>query len=437
MFTTARSNESKQALRYLSGLLSTTRRKNMERMDEHLVEEAGCDYESMQHFISGSPWSDRDVYDFIARRADGRLGNRPDTGLIIDESAFSKKGDKSVGVGRQHNGRLGKQDNCQVGVYSVLTSCGHSAIVGARLFLPDDWINDPERCRKAGVPEEDIVPKTKIQQARELVEQACEQGLRFAYVGCDAFYGRDSTFLEWMEERGLIYCADVPANTLLFAEPPKGETRPKKMRAVTQRVDVLAQSIIAKTQPTEIDLRETENGLLRAEIWAVRVWVWPAVCEQPRCCWLIIRRMSDGSLKFSLSNAPEDTPIERLAEWQNGRFFIERTFQDAKSEAGMSEYQTRGWRAWHHHMVLVALAMLFMTEQRLLLGKSTPLISAADIVTLLDWSIAKPRTQEEAIAEVKKRHAQRQRNALNAQNRKRKKLGLPKLRKMQPKKLPK
>ena len=148
---------SEHARRYLSGLVSGAARKNMERINERVGSGEESDYQGMQHFLSASPWEERKVYDFIAQEADGRLGGRA-----------------LAGVARQHNGRLGKQDNCQVGVFSVLNCGAHSVLVGGRLFLPEEWAKDRERCLKVRVPEERIEFRTKIGLARELIEQAKE-----------------------------------------------------------------------------------------------------------------------------------------------------------------------------------------------------------------------------------------------------------------------
>ncbi len=434
LFKTKTADGFLHAKRYLEGLLIDVRRKNMERIDERL-ENAG--YEGLQNFISKSPWDENPVYDFIARRADERLGGRPDTILEIDESAFSKKGEKSVGVARQYNGRLGKQDNCQVGVFSTLNCGDHSALVGTRLFLPEQWIKSPERCISAGVPEPKIRAHTKIDLARELVEQAIAQDIRFACVSFDSFYGRDSNFLQWLDKKSLTYCADLPANALIFLQKPAHDKRPDKMTKAAKRVEELAEQLSKTSSARSVDLREGENGMIRLEVWAQRVWVWPASSEAPLERWLIVTQDKKRGLKYSLSNAPRDTPINRLAGWQRGRFYIERTFQDGKSHIGMGQYQARGWRAWHHHMALVALALLFMMEQRLLLNEAAPLLSCADIVELLDWHLTSYRSQQDVIKAIEDRHERRARNALNAQNRARRNAGMPELAQMNPKKIPK
>jgi len=460
LFQTQRKDSSAQAPRYLGGLVSEAQRKNIEVMNRRIksdldslqsssdsrdsspqdqaetapakakgAKKSSAEYDAMQHFISKSPWDARRVFDFVAAQADGRLGSRPDSMLIIDESAVTKKGKASVGVARQHNGRLGKQDNCQVGVHSVLNCGVRSAMIGSRLFLPDEWVEDPERCKKVGVPEKEIKKRTKIELARELIEQAIEQKVRFSCVGVDAFYGRDSTFLEWMNDENITYYADVPANALVFAREPDGEKRPAKMKGAAVRIDLLGKTLIESEPGQMVDLREGENGLVRVEVWAREVWVWPTGRATPRKCTLIVRRSnSDQSIKITLSNADlKNTGVERLARCQGSRFFVERTFQDGKSHVGMGQYQVRGWLAWHHHMAMVALALLFIMEQRMLLAESAPLLSAADIVKLLDWHLARQRTQAESIAAIEESHRQRQQNTRSAQKRARENLNSPRV----------
>lgn len=409
---------------YLQGLVTQAPRKNMERIDEHL--DSRC-YQNVQQFISDSPWDERPVYDAIALRANARLGGRADSCLIIDESAHTKKGTLSVGVARQYNGRLGKQDNCQVGVYSALNCGTHTAIIGTRLYLPDEWVQDKARCLKVGVPEAAITARSKIDHAAELIDQAVEQGVDFACIVFDAFYGRDSALRDRIHQAGLIYCAEVPANINVFTHRPEEQDRAKQTKADALSVSELAAQMIKNTRErVRVNLREGERGMVQAEVWAQRVWVWPAGGES-REQWLLVRRLSDGEIKTCLCNAPATTTIKRMAQWQAARFQIERAFQDAKSHLGMSDYQSRGWRAWQHHMVLVAMALVFVTEERLLQqGGELELLSARDIIEMIDYCLIGPRTAQQVMDQLNTRHARRRRDATNAQRRQRKKLGLPK-----------
>jgi len=250
--------------------------------------------------------------------------------------------------------------------------------------------------------------------------------VQFACLVFDGFYGRDSHLLEFIEQRGLTYCAEVPCNTNVFTQKPSGDSRPKKITRHTLSAGELARQIVADpARPaTHVALREGENGLLMARVWAQRVWVWPAHQPSPRELWLLVRKMGDDSIKISLSNADAATPIHRLARWQGSRYHIERAFQNAKSHLGMGQYQSRGWLAWHHHMALVVMAHLFVMEERLLQADTDlALLSARDVVELLDYCLTKPRTADEVLARVMARHKQRRRNAASAQKRRREALG--------------
>jgi SRSO17 transposase len=203
----------------LQGLLSQLPRKNMERMGEALPDTR---HEDLQHFLSDSPWDATAVWRWVGQRASAHLGGRSDSMLLIDESGFAKKGARSVGVARQYNGRLGKTDNCQVGVFAALALGPRATLVGARLFLPAGWVEDPARCRRAGVPETEIRARTKLELARELVTEAQAHGLQFQWVGADTFYGRDQGWLGELAEQDLGFMVDVPCDTLVWPAAPGG-----------------------------------------------------------------------------------------------------------------------------------------------------------------------------------------------------------------------
>lgn len=155
-------------------------------------------------------------------------------------------------------------------------------------------------------------------------------------------------------------------------------------------------------------LRQGENGKVKVQVQCRRVWIWPESFPKPLGVWLVISRLAHGKIKFSLSNAPVDTSWEELARRQGQRFFIERCFEDAKSDLGMAEYQVRKWRAWHHHMVMVALAGLFVMRERAEVGSSSPLTSVRDVVELIAWYFTAPRSQEEVVRIIHQRHARRE-----------------------------
>jgi SRSO17 transposase len=407
------------AQHYLQGLLSQIPRKNMERMGEAIPE---AKHENLQNFLSDSPWESGPVWQWICQRADQHLGGGPDSMLAIDESAQSKKGLQSVGVGRQYNGRLGKTDNCQVGVYAALAQGTRATLVGARLFLPKEWVNDPERCRKVGVPEREIRERSKLDLARELVSEAVAHQLRFKWVGIDSFYGRDQGLLCWLEDQGHGVVADVSCDQMAWEHEPKAERRPAPEAGGARRVDALAAPWRQKKKAgTKVTLRVGENGPVRVRIWARRVWFWPAGEKKARQWWLVVREEQDGKCKYTLCNAPSDTSLERLAGLQGQRHFIERSFEDGKSHLGMGQYQVRKWRAWQHHKALVGLAQLFVLAERVEHRVKSPLLSSRDVVEMLHWYFQSQRTGKEVEMAIRKRHTRRAKLAAAALRRAEKK----------------
>ncbi|RMH32657.1 MAG: hypothetical protein D6694_15890 [Gammaproteobacteria bacterium] len=146
------------------------------------------------------------------------------------------------------------------------------------------------------------------------------------------------------------------------------------------------------------------------EVLHRRVWVWDGREPEAHCWHLIVRRSvrNPGEIKYSLSNAPEQTSVRRLAYMQGQRYWVERSLQEAKSEVGMGEYQVRLWQGWHHHMAMVLMALLFLLEVRRKHRGALPLLSARDVREVL--SILLPRanvTLEDALAQMARRHRRR------------------------------
>ena len=364
----------RQAQMYLQGLMQA-HRKNIERMEEVVPD---CSYQALHHFVSESEWDTRAVLDQVAREADRHLGGSEDSCLLLDETSFQKKGESSAGVERQWSGRLGKVENCQVAVFASLTQGTYTTLIDTRLYLPKKWVQDPERCRQAGVPRSEMVFKSKADLALEMVVQARKNGVRFNWVGVDGGYGKDPAFLRGLADLGEVFVADVHKAQQVYEEDPaprvpeKVGTRGKQptllqAQSTSQRVDAWA----AAQSPElwrKVTVRPGTKGEIRVEALHRRLWLWDGN-EPEACCWhvLAIREVSSPkTIKYALSNAPAETSLERLVPMQRQRFWVERAFEDAKSESGLAEYQVRGWRAWHHHMALVMMAMLFMLGERLL-----------------------------------------------------------------------
>jgi SRSO17 transposase len=415
-FVTTTRTVATQAFHYLSGLVQSVR-KNVERMTEVVPD---SEYQSLQHFVTHSPWESRPVMDQVAKDADGLFGGNPDTGLIIDETSFPKAGKKSVAVNRQWCGTLGKVDNCQVGVFTSLVLGSSAALVDGRLYVPKEWTDDNDRCRKAGIPK-DIVFKSKSQLALDSVQHLRDRGIRFSWVGIDGGYGKEPHFLSTLDNRGELFVADVHKDQPIYLEDPapyipertsfKGRT-PTRHKTDSKAIEVQAW---AAAQPEEawqrITTRNSTKGILQVDVLVQRVWVWNKEESSARYWSLIVRREVDSreTIKYSLSNAPEGTSAERLAFMQGQRYFVERAFQDAKGTAGMDHYQIRSWQSWHHHMALVMMSMLFMLKTRLDEKETTPLLSCPDVATLLAKFLPRRDTDiEEVFRQMEVRHKQRQ-----------------------------
>jgi hypothetical protein len=174
------------------------------------------------------------------------------------------------------------------------------------LFLPDEWVDYPARCRKASIPAEQIKSATKIDLARELIEQADGHGVTYARIGMDSFYGRDSSLLCWIEDRDREFYADIPENLHIWLSPPLREKRP----ASPAKHGAIKVSEFVKQQETEfncapIQIQTAENGPVMVQVIARRIWAWPTgEGKTPREWWLIISKDSGGKIKYTLSNAP-------------------------------------------------------------------------------------------------------------------------------------
>ena len=427
------------ARHYLTGLLGTQRRKNIETIENDV---SGSDYQGMEQFISSSPWDHRALLDDVAHDANELLGDEKEAGFYIDESSFLKKGTSSVGVQRQWSGRAGKVENCQVAVFGCLGKESDFALVDFRLFLPESWTEDSARCDKAKIPEDQRKYKAKWELALEMVAGARANGMSFGWVGVDSLYGHNNQFLNALEDAGERFMADVRKNYKIWTECPKLEVpakpasqrgrrckrarlRNEKQKEKYVRVDEYVEANFA-TCHRDISYRQGSKGELCARIWVKDVWVWEARWSGgPRKRRLVVRQDEAGEFKYSLTNLPSTHGWKRLAYVQGQRFWIEHAFHEAKSQLGMAQYQVRVWNGWHHHMALVALATVFMSKEKAKNKHSHPLLSYRDITELLNYYLPRrSRDEEEVHEQIKKRHKARQRDL---DRRKKHKTGIPRV----------
>ncbi|MEP7171095.1 MAG: IS701 family transposase, partial [Bacteroidota bacterium] len=188
---------------FVSGLFCSERgKRNIERMIEEVK---GSEYESMQHFISNSPWDCKGMMRQLSQSVSKELKPYGLIGCTVDEKSHLKKGDKSAGVARQYAGTVGKTDNCQVGVYVSLCAGKYATLTNHRLYLPKEWTADKKRCQAAGIPEERMVFKTKPQLALDIIKEHLADGVHFDYINGDGLYGNGYEFSKGLSELNKKY----------------------------------------------------------------------------------------------------------------------------------------------------------------------------------------------------------------------------------------
>ena len=405
------------AQQYVRGLLQAET-KNMERMEEVIPD---ADHQALQHMLSASAWSERAVLDQVAQDANRLLGGYEDSALLIDESGCPKKGTQSVGVARQWCGQLGKVENCQVGVFAALSRGADVTLIDERLFLPEAWTTDAARCQAAGIPQAQRSFQRKTDLALAMITQARQQGIGFAWVGFDGFYGSDPAFLRALEDQGEIFIGDVHKDQRIYLEdpqpiiPPAKTPRGRPPTALQAQTPALRVDRWVQQQPATawqpVTLRAGTKGPLRVDILHQRVWLWDGEEAQARQWHLIVRREIDHptEIKYSLSNAAADTPAPRRAFMQGQRYWVEHALRQGKQDVGLGDYQVRGWRGWHHHLALVMMAMLFLLEERQLHPQTRPLLSGRDVRALLNHFLPRrDTTLEEVLRQMEVRHRKRQ-----------------------------
>jgi SRSO17 transposase len=352
----------RHAAEYMTGLLSKLPRKSGEAIaylhDHHR--------QGLQNFVGQVPWDDKPLLATLARQVGREIGE-PDAVIVFDPSAFAKKGTKSVGVARQWCGRLGKIENCQVGVYMAYVSRKEHALVDTRLYLPKEWTKDKARRKEAGVPRA-VKLRTRHHLALEML-QGCGKNLPHCWVAGDDEMGRPSSFRRELRGLGERYLLGVPSNLLvrdLEIPPPEYSGRGRHPMSPFLRLDCWL-AALPEAAWTRIEVRDGEKGPLVVEVVKRRI--------QPRTetggtgpeelLFVAREAQADGEFKhdYYLSNADPGESLAVLARVSRAAHRVEECFRRAKSDAGLAEYQVRTWRGWHHHQTLSLLAAWFLDRE--------------------------------------------------------------------------
>jgi SRSO17 transposase len=375
---------------YCAGLLLPGDRKSVEPMAARVQPgRVRAAHQSLHHFVAHADWSDAAVLAAVRARVLPSIERRsPIRALIVDDTGMPKKGEHSVGVARQYCGQLGKQDNCQVAV-SLSAANDHASLpIAYRLYLPHEWIDDPARRAKAGVPD-DIVFQTKPQIALDQLRAARAAGIEADVVLADAGYGNDTDFRDGITEIGLAYAVGIQSSTSLWPPgvqplPPKpwsGRGRPTSaIRRDRTHQPISAKQLALELPPKawrRVTWREGTNTKLAARFAAVRVR--PAHRDYKRSTprpeeWCLIEWPTGEPepTKYFLSTLPANISRRALVNTTKLRWRIERDYQDLKQELGLGHYEGRGWRGFHHHATLCIAAYGFLISEREAMPPSGP-----------------------------------------------------------------
>jgi len=343
----ARSEARERVRRYLFGLLGEVERKNGWRLAEAVGER---DPQGVQRLLNSAKWDAGAVRDDLREYVVEHLGDEETGILIVDETGFLKKGEKSVGVARQYTGTAGDTSNCQVGVFLAYASEKGAAFVDRALYLPKGWTSDPARRTEAGVPE-GIAFRNKIELAERMLERAFAAGVPARWVVADSFYGRSHAFRRWLEKRQRPYAVMVPKTNAV----PLGGRKKK----IEQHVERLPEDAFSEVLPAR------DGGGRRPWEWACLDLA--ADPEKGMRRWLLVRRSTDDpeDRGFYQAYGPEGTTVEELVGVCQDRWAVEECFAEAKGEVGMDHYEVRRWDAWHRHITLCLLAHAFLVVVRL------------------------------------------------------------------------
>lgn len=369
---------------YCTGLLLPGSRKSVEPMAARVApQRVQAAHQSLHHFVAKSEWSDEAILEAVRERVLPLVERHgPIRHWIIDDTGVPKKGKLSVGVARQYCGQIGKQDNCQVAVTLSVANEQASLPIAYRLYLPQAWVDDPDRRCAAGVPEA-IGFETKPQIALGQVRAALAKGVARGLVLSDAGYGIDTDFRTGITECGLRYVVGVQSSISLWppgqeplpAKPWSGVGRPPKLRRRDEGHKPVSALQLAKSLSAQawraIIWREGTNAPLASRFAAVRVrpahrdyWRSEPHAEE----WLLIEwpKGEKEPTKYWLSTLPKSTTRTELVAAAKGRWRIERDYRELKQEVGLGHFEGRGWRGFHHHASLCIAAYGFLVTERCL-----------------------------------------------------------------------
>lgn len=347
----ARSEQRQRSLAYLKALLAPLERKN----GWQVAEQMGATIpDGVQRLLNAADWNADSLRDDLRAYVVEHLGD-PEAVLVLDETGFLKKGDKSVGVQRQYSGTAGRIENCQVGVFLCYASPKSAAFLDRTLYMPKDWVFAPERRCEAGVPS-DVRFATKPELGRKMLERALAAQVPFGWVTGDCVYGGERRLRLLLEEHRRSFVLAVTSQEKLWFGGPTSY----RASEIAARIAPEEWQSCSAGQGTKGE-RLYEWGLL--ELWRLQL----STEERQWGHYLLVRRRPDapGALAFYVVFCRrEQATLEQLVPVAGSRWHIESGFESAKGDCGLDQYEVRKWNAWYRHITLALLAHAFLSVMR-------------------------------------------------------------------------
>lgn len=360
---------------YINGLLSDSPRKSMQAMLARVT--APVAYQAFQHFVTDAPWHASRVWRTLIAQMPERRGV-----FVLDDTGFPKKGEHSVGVARQYSGTLGKIGNCQVAVTAALWTGVRAWLIGAALYLPEEWVTDPARRRQARIPETTVF-ETKWELGLRLLRRARSAGLKVTAVVGDSAYGDATAFRTALHRMKLAYALGISSTTSVFRgrprlQPPTRRIRPGRAyrrrprpTLATHDKPMSVTALVASLPATawhRVTWRNGNNPPRAARFAACRVT--PAHDWRRHLApevWLLCEQSLDGTYddKFFLIHLPRHTALARLVQLAHQRWAIEQQYQQLKTELGLDHFEGRTYPGWNRHVALTAVAYAFLQRERI------------------------------------------------------------------------
>ena len=365
---------------YVTGLVSNLPRKNCEA----IALQAKVPVRSVQWFLAAQDWNHEKMRDKLQKIIAKEHAGKHSIG-IIDETSFVKKGTKTPGVQRQYCGTVGKTENCIVTVHLTYAIDDFHTLIDQDLFLPEAWDQNRQRCQEAGIPDE-VVYRPKWQIALEQYDRATENGIVFEWLVFDEGYGGKPEFLRQLDARNQMFMGEVPSSFRAWTKRPRMTLKPEKQgrkrikprlvkgeRGTIEVRNMLTYSSVLRDQPwTKYCIKESDKGPVIWEIKECTIFIRSegrgGPMDKPLRL-VVARNVLDAEIKYFVSNAPANEPLDHLLLSGFSRWRVERSFQDTKQKLGLGDYEGRSYTGLIRHLLLSSLSYYFLQRQWLTLSK--------------------------------------------------------------------